>query len=146
MALNKLKNPEDYIQLLREKPLEVDNLYKDLLINVTSFFREPALYDAFAKKIFPLLFKNKKTADPIRIWIPACASGEEACSIAICLFEYLGEKSDSDSPSRYLLPISAKGGAIEKLGRDCIRDPICKTCLRRGWSVSLLRAAAYSRS
>jgi two-component system CheB/CheR fusion protein len=75
--------------------VEVDHLYKDLLINVTSFFREPTLYTALSKKIFPALLKNRRSNDPIRIWIPACATGEEPCSIAICLFEYLKDKAMS---------------------------------------------------
>ena len=75
--------------------MEVDHLYKDLLINVTSFFREPTLYTALSKKIFPALLKNRRSNDPIRIWIPACATGEEPCSIAICLFEYLKDKAMS---------------------------------------------------
>jgi two-component system CheB/CheR fusion protein len=93
MALNKLRDLEAYTELLREKPAEVDLLYKDLLINVTSFFREPALYEALGQKIFPALFKDRQPGEVIRIWIPACSSGEEACSIAICLYEYLGDQA-----------------------------------------------------
>ena len=93
MTLNKLKDLEAYTQLLREKPTEVDLLYKDLLINVTSFFREPALYVALGQKILPALFKDRQPGEGIRIWIPACSSGEEACSIAICLYEYLGDQA-----------------------------------------------------
>ena len=93
MALNKLQDLEKYSQLLKDKPSEVDLLYKDLLINVTSFFREPALYEALVQKIFPALFKDRRSSEAIRIWIPACSSGEEACSIAICLYEYLGDQA-----------------------------------------------------
>ena len=95
MSLNRLNSLDQYIKLLRESPVEVDHLYKDLLINVTSFFREPTLYTALSKKIFPALLKNRRSNDPIRIWIPACATGEEPCSIAICLFEYLKDKAMS---------------------------------------------------
>ncbi|HVW62532.1 MAG TPA: CheR family methyltransferase, partial [Puia sp.] len=95
MSLNRLNSLDQYIRLLRESNEEVDLLYKDLLINVTSFFREPTLYTALSKKIFPALLKNRRSNDPIRIWIPACATGEEPCSIAICLFEYLKDKAMS---------------------------------------------------
>lgn len=95
MSLNRLSNLEQYIRLLRDNSAEVDLLYKDLLINVTSFFREPTLYSALSKKIFPAVLKNRRSNDPIRIWIPACATGEEPCSIAICLFEYLKDKAMS---------------------------------------------------
>ncbi len=50
---------------------------------------------AFQQKVFPALLKGRKANDPIRIWIPACATGEEPCSIAICLFEYLKDKAIS---------------------------------------------------
>lgn len=93
MALNRLKDLEQYIKLLRENQSELELLYRDLLINVTSFFREPSLFSTLNKTIFPALFKNKKADEPLRIWIPACSSGEEACSMAISLFEYLGEKA-----------------------------------------------------
>jgi two-component system CheB/CheR fusion protein len=93
IALNRLNNLEEYIGLLMESPTEASQLYKDLLINVTSFFREPTLYTALSKKIFPALLKGRRANDPIRIWIPACATGEEPYSIAICLFEYLKDKT-----------------------------------------------------
>lgn len=95
ISLNRLTTLEQYIRLLRESKVEVDLLYKDLLINVTSFFREPTLYAALSKKIFPILLKNRRSHDPVRIWIPACATGEEPYSIAICLFEFLKDKAMS---------------------------------------------------
>ncbi|MDB5229885.1 MAG: chemotaxis protein CheR [Chitinophagaceae bacterium] len=91
MALNKVESLSAYIKMLRDNSVEADLLYRDLLINVTSFFRDPPLYAALSKKIFPSILKNRKPLEPIRIWVPACATGEEACSIAITLFEYLGD-------------------------------------------------------
>jgi two-component system CheB/CheR fusion protein len=93
MALNRLSDMDQYIKLLHEDQTELEQLYRDLLINVTSFFREPGLFNSFSKIVFPAIFKNRKPGDPLRIWIPACSSGEEACSMAISLFEYLGEKA-----------------------------------------------------
>ena len=93
MALNKFNTLPEYVKFLREHTHELDLLYKDLLINVTSFFRDPNVYDALGKKILPALFKNRKENDTIRIWTPACANGEEAYSVAICLFEFLQEKA-----------------------------------------------------
>jgi two-component system CheB/CheR fusion protein len=93
MALRRLKDLDQYIKLLRDNQSELELLYRDLLINVTSFFREPSLFLTLGKVIFPALFKNRKNGEPLRIWIPACSSGEEACSMAICLFEYLGDKA-----------------------------------------------------
>jgi two-component system, chemotaxis family, CheB/CheR fusion protein len=93
MTLNRLKRLEDYTMLLRGNNAEVDQLYQDLLINVTSFFREPAVYKALSQKIFPLFIKERKANDPLRIWIPGCATGEEAYSLAICLYEFLGDNA-----------------------------------------------------
>ncbi len=93
MSLSRLNNLEDYLQLLRKDPRELDLLHRDLLINVTSFFREPALYSTLTKKIFPMLLKERGNGGLLRIWIPACSTGEEAYSIAICLFEYLKDKA-----------------------------------------------------
>ncbi|HET9824418.1 MAG TPA: CheR family methyltransferase, partial [Chitinophagaceae bacterium] len=97
MMLNKVSRVEQYIKLLQQNPAEVELLYKDLLINVTSFFRDGDTFSLLTKKIFPALVKGRKPNDPIRIWIPACSSGEEAYSIAMCLFEFLKEKAVTTS-------------------------------------------------
>jgi len=89
MALNKIRELKDYTKMLQENAAEVELLFNDLLINVTSFFREPTLYEAFPKKIFPVMFRNRKPSETARIWVPACSTGEEVYSIAICLFEYM---------------------------------------------------------
>jgi two-component system CheB/CheR fusion protein len=93
MNLHKINNAADYITLLKTNPDEPELLYQDLLINVTSFFREPELFNSFTTTIFPELLKNRHSTDTLRIWIPACSSGEEACSVAITLFEFLGTKA-----------------------------------------------------
>ena len=95
MALARLQTLTDYVSLLRENATEIDLLYRDLLINVTSFFREPTLFETLSRDIFPQLLKERKPGEPIRIWVPACSTGEEACSLAICLFEYLGDEAIS---------------------------------------------------
>lgn len=92
MIIKRLEMLEEYTKLLRKDTAEIDLLYRDLLINVTSFFREPAVYKALVEEIFPALLKNLKPDGTIRIWCPASASGEEAYSIAICLFECLKDK------------------------------------------------------
>lgn len=93
MVLNKFHDLPAYIKYLKENGHELELLYKDLLINVTSFFRDPKVYKALSKKIFPAVFKNRKDNEVVRIWVPACANGEEAYSLAITLFEFLKQKS-----------------------------------------------------
>ncbi len=93
MVLNRLKDLSQYERMLKNNPAEVDALYQDLLITVTNFFRDQHLYNALTTKILPVLLKNRKSNNPLRIWIPGCATGEEAVSMAIILLEYLGDKA-----------------------------------------------------
>ncbi|HMG69081.1 MAG TPA: CheR family methyltransferase [Chitinophagaceae bacterium] len=112
MVLNRVTSTEDYIKLLQKKPDEIDLLYKDLLINVTNFFRDAASFVTLTKKIFPALVKGRKQNDPIRIWIPACSSGEEAYSTAICLFEFLKDKGGTTQIQIFATDLNE--AAIEK--------------------------------
>ena len=91
MALHKNKEPSSYFKYVRENKSEQDVLYQDLLISVTSFFRDPKSYDSLCTKVFPLITKDKNVHEPIRIWVAACSTGEEAYSLAICFKEFLGE-------------------------------------------------------
>jgi two-component system CheB/CheR fusion protein len=112
MALNKVKSLREYADTLVKKPDEAVQLYKDLLINVTSFFRDPALFDQLSTIIFPALLDHKKPSEIIRIWVPACSSGEEVYSIAICLFEYFSQHSIVTPVQLFGTDLSE--GAIEK--------------------------------
>ena len=91
ILLHKLESIKDYAQYLYESPEEVYELSRDLLINVTSFFRDPDVFEDLKRIVFPNISKNKKVGQPIRIWVPGCSTGEEAYSIAICLIEFLGD-------------------------------------------------------
>ncbi len=95
MALNKYKEVSDYLKYLRENKGEQDVLYQDLLIPVTSFFRDEKVFDNLCRSVFPHLIKNETDKDPIRIWVAGCSTGEEAYSMAICIKEFLGEKASS---------------------------------------------------
>jgi len=95
MVLMKLENLKGYIKFLRENKDEVEKLYEDLLINVTSFFRDPKVFDALKKQVLPAILKNRTKGQDVRIWVPGCSSGEEAYSVAICLLEALGNKTSA---------------------------------------------------
>ena len=95
MLLHKIEAAADYARLLNQTPAEVDALYQDLLINVTSFFREPEAFEALKKKICPRWLKDRPPQVPLRIWVPGCSTGEEAYSLAICLLECLGKTPGS---------------------------------------------------
>jgi len=92
MALNKIEKPVDYLFFLRENKTEQDALYNDMLISVTTFFRDPQSFELLSNTIFPAIIDKKANDEPLRIWIAGCATGEEAYSMAICLQEQLGDK------------------------------------------------------
>src|SRR6185436_1094051 len=93
MLLQKFNTLKEYAQYLKQHTSEISTLYQDLLINVTTFFRDADGMDYLKKKIFPKILRSKGANDPIRVWVPACSTGEEAYSIAIILMEVLGEKA-----------------------------------------------------
>lgn len=88
MLLHKFDSLPAYLNYLRTHLGEVDHLFNDLLINVTGFFRDPQVYQALKRRIFPKLLKNRPNDSPLRIWVCGCSTGEEAYSLAISLIEY----------------------------------------------------------
>ena len=93
MFLRKIDKLEAYLQYLRRHRDEVEALFNDVLINVTSFFREPDSFEALKTVAFPAIMAQKDANVPIRIWVPGCSTGEEVYSIAIILLESLAEKA-----------------------------------------------------
>ena len=83
----RIDDKEKYLDVLRADSDECENLVKDLLINVTSFFRDKNIFETLASKIIPDLVKAHSSDQPIRIWIAGCSTGEEAYSIAILVRE-----------------------------------------------------------
>jgi two-component system CheB/CheR fusion protein len=77
-----------YASMMREQPQEAVMLMKDLLISVTHFFRDPEAFGVLEQRVVPRLFENKGLEDQIRVWVPGCATGEEAYSIGMLLSEY----------------------------------------------------------
>lgn len=92
MVLNKLKTVKEYAKLLNERKGETDILFQDLLITVTNFFRDSEACSYLKATLLPRLFKNKSPGDALRIWIPACSTGEEAYSMAMMILEIQDSK------------------------------------------------------
>ncbi len=92
MLLKKIESVHDYVELLRGDGAELAALHEDLLIRVTSFFRERETFDNLKTQMLPKLFEGKTEVKPLRVWVPGCSTGEEAYSIAITLVEFLGQK------------------------------------------------------
>jgi two-component system CheB/CheR fusion protein len=91
MALLKLTSAGEYAQFLKNHPAEVEALYQDILISVTTFFRNPEAFETLKAKVFPRLLKDRSRQDSVRVWVLGCATGEEAYSLAIALTEYVSE-------------------------------------------------------
>ncbi|RPI18169.1 MAG: chemotaxis protein CheR [Ignavibacteriae bacterium] len=133
MVMNKIGSIKDFIKLLKSKPDELKNLYDDLLINVTSFFRDREVYDAIKKNVFPQIFDKRKKDEPVRIWVTACSTGEEAYSIAILLLEYLGTKASSYQIQIFATDLSEAGVEIARSGiyPEDIKNDISPERLRK---------------
>ncbi|MEP1079643.1 ATP-binding protein [Leptolyngbya sp. PL-A3] len=112
MLLYKLERLEDYAQYLQTHPVEVNALYEEILIHVTSFFRDPKAFDLLKERVFPAITQNKPADAPIRIWVAGCSTGEEVYSIAICLLEFLSNHANSPPIQIFATDISEV--AIEK--------------------------------
>ncbi|MCI0656185.1 MAG: ATPase, partial [Acidobacteria bacterium] len=112
MVLHKMEELPAYVQFLRKHPDEVEALYHDILINVTSFLRDPDAFDALKRTVFPAILKNHRQDAPLRVWVPGCATGEEAYSMAICLLEFLDTRGVA--PQIQIFGTDVSQSAIER--------------------------------
>jgi two-component system CheB/CheR fusion protein len=87
MAVHQIETMDAYVKYLQQTPEEVEALFRDLLIGVTSFFRDPEAFKALEDQVIPKLFAGKRADTVIRVWSPGCSTGEEAYSLAILLAE-----------------------------------------------------------
>lgn len=92
MVLYKLDSLDDYVAYLLQNSAEVKALYEEILIHVTSFFRDPEAFEQLKELVFPTITQYKSANTPIRIWVAGCSTGEEVYSIAICLLEFLSDR------------------------------------------------------
>jgi len=112
MTMHSVKDVEKYEAFLRSQPERVDELYEEILIGVTEFFRDPDAYQALEEKVFPQFLNKLVNHDQIRIWVSGCASGEEVYSIAILLFEFA--RAHGYTPNFTLLATDISGRALRK--------------------------------
>ena len=116
MLVNKMATPLEYLKFLRGNGKEAEALFNDILINVTSFFRDPAALKCVIDKALPPLLAGKhNTKEPLRIWVAGCSTGEEVYSLAISLLEFFGNKRAPTSLQIFGTDLSSV--AIEKARR-----------------------------
>ena len=120
MQLRGLPAVSDYGRMIRAEPEEVTALMRELLISVTHFFRDEAAYDSLALRVVPSIFMNRPGDEPVRVWVPACATGEEAYSIAILLAEHAASLAEPPAFQVFATDLDdrAVGAAREALYSD----------------------------
>ena len=116
MAVHCIEGVKAYARYLREHPEEVQLLFKELLINVTSFFRDPDAFAAMKKDILPQVFADKPAKHVFRIWVPGCATGEEAYSLAILFREYMEDIKQEFKLQVYATDIDDDAIAVARAG------------------------------
>ncbi|MBF0310370.1 MAG: PAS domain-containing protein [Magnetococcales bacterium] len=122
MAMLQVQKLADYVIRLQENPDEVRHLFRDLLIGVSNFFRDPEAFEALGEKVIPTLLESHPESHPIRIWVPGCASGEEAYSIAILLREAMERQGREHAVQIFATDIDDR--AIEDARQGLFPDTI----------------------
>lgn len=95
MNVHQIESAQQYLRYLSTNEHEVDVLFQEMLIGVTSFFRDPKAFDVLESNGLPLIFDDKADGDQVRVWVPGCGSGEEAYSLAILIREYMARRKVS---------------------------------------------------
>lgn len=116
MAQHEIADAEVYARYLKEQPAEMQALFKELLINVTSFFRDQEAFDTLRNDILPQLLAGKPEGYVVRVWVPGCASGEEAYSIAILLRELMDETQREFKIQIYATDLDEDAIAVARAG------------------------------
>jgi two-component system CheB/CheR fusion protein len=114
-----------FLDRLRKDAREVDLLFHDLLIGVTSFFRDPQSFEALEREVIPHLFEGKGPDDTVRVWVPGCATGEEAYSIGILLREHMPKSHGAPKLQIFASDIDEHALEVARLGRypaSIVRD------------------------
>ncbi len=117
MQVLQLTDPAEFLERLRREPSQVDLLFQDLLIGVTNFFRDPRAWAAIEDQVIPKLFENKGPEDTIRVWVPGCATGEEAYSIAMLLRERAPKLRNAPKLQIFASDIDEQALEIARIGR-----------------------------
>ena len=132
MNLQQIENPADYLRLLEQNAQEAAALFNDLLIGVTSFFRDPEAFKVLSRVLKEMLAKTPKDST-LRIWVPGCSSGEEVYSIAIVLRECMDALKKHFSVQIFGTDIDAEAIETARAGiyPDTIANHVAPARLRR---------------
>ncbi|MBZ9967812.1 CheR family methyltransferase [Mesorhizobium sp. BR1-1-2] len=117
MQVLQIDDPTAFYQRLREEPQQIDLLFQDLLIGVTNLFRDPQAFQALERLVVPKLFEDLKPDETIRVWVPGCATGEEAYSIAMLLRENALRGTASPKLQIFATDIDERALEVARAGR-----------------------------
>jgi two-component system CheB/CheR fusion protein len=116
MAVHQIETLEDYVKFIQQTPDEVEALFRDMLIGVTSFFRDPEVFAAIEAQVIPGLFAGKPADAAVRVWVAGCSTGEEAYSLAILLAERQEALKQSDKVQVFATDIDSRAIAAARAG------------------------------
>jgi two-component system CheB/CheR fusion protein len=108
---------EGYVERLRQEPQEVNALFRDLLINVTNFFRDADAFEGLAASVIPKLFENRGADDTVRVWVPGCSTGEEVFTIAMLLREHMDRLSAVPRVQLFATDIDERALSVARVAR-----------------------------
>ena len=133
MKALQIESVDRYVHVLEEQPEEADRLFKDLLIGVTHFFRDPKAFEALAREVIPELFEGKAHEDQVRACVVGCATGEEAYSVAILLAEHASTLDAPPAIKVFATDIDEVGLEMARKGRypDSIAEHVSPERLQR---------------
>lgn len=114
MGIHQIAKMAEYVRYLRENSQELDLLFKELLIGVTNFFRDPAAWDQLRDQALPALLASRSPGQTLRAWVPGCSTGEEAYSLAIVFREAVEKLKSKDKFSLQIFATDLDKDAIEK--------------------------------
>lgn len=134
MTVRRIADPAKYADYLRKSPAEARALGDEVLIHVTSFFREPEAFAALKTAVFEPLVRGRSPKTPLRVWVPGCSTGEEVYSLAIALCEFLEEKGASFPLQIFGTDVSEKVVAAARQGKYAA--PEVPPALRRKYFVT----------
>jgi two-component system CheB/CheR fusion protein len=112
MFIHNVERVQDYIRFLQQNPDEVRALFREFLIVVTKFFRDPEAFEILKEKVLPELLEDRPSDQPVRVWVVGCSTGEEAHSIAMLFREYMDENMKNYSVQIFATDMD--GDSIEK--------------------------------
>jgi two-component system, chemotaxis family, CheB/CheR fusion protein len=116
MVLHRIESMDRYRQYLQENPAEIQALCQEILISVTSFFRDAGAFETLKQEVFPALLRDRPADLPLRIWVAGCSTGQEAYSLAIVLLEFLARQPTSPPIQIFATDVSDPAIEAARLG------------------------------